>query len=461
MSDEHHRQRQALLDELRRQHRAEPAPEALRRRLLERAERGEEGFRAVPREQRLDWRSLSRWFGGVERPRVALGAVAALGVAVALRWGWSASLSERAGTIASAPELAVGPEPRGAPAPHAEPAAPSLSTDESGVLARGMSVRMQPCPLTELPPGAVIMPQKLGAPGLMVSTFEQQTLSCGPITRRYLQQRLPVLPKRTHAPVLILLHDAGESAELMFAREGFDYERIARESGALLIYANAAPGAATNPSVANSGSWHTDPRTSLQVDDEDYLRGIIADLTVQHVIDGENDVYLIGYGEGGAMALQAAARRAGYPGVAAFSPSNRASIEPSPERIGGRLTRVMLVLDSSSPWRTGMPRVARRWASALGLQPKVVGRVRKFGDAEEPLGVLQQLDASLPATGSPGVRLYLVAGAVERPPTARLAWEFLTGADGAQTPDDLPELAIDPELSDELVFDPAVVTAPR
>ena len=213
------------------------------------------------------------------------------------------------------------------------------------------------------------MPQKGGAPGLTVHTFEQQTFTCGPLTRRYLEHLPPRLEARSSAPVLLVLHDAGESAEAMHAqRARLDFERVAEEKDAIVIYANAAPGHATDVAVPNSGAWQTDSRTHLEVDDVEYLGGVLADLEVRHVIDGNNDVYLAGYGDGAAMALDAAVRSSGYVGVAAFQPSNLALASPDVRR-GSRLSRVMLVYRmppraSAADWRTSLSMIARRWSTA-------------------------------------------------------------------------------------------------
>jgi hypothetical protein len=65
-----------------------------------------------------------------------------------------------------------------------------------------------------------------------------------------------------------------------------------------------------------------------------------------------------------------------------------------------------------------------------------------FGDPDKPSGTLRRLDVALPATGSSGVRIYVLDGAVETPPNAVHAWDFLTGIDGADpdAPEGLPEL---------------------
>lgn len=455
---ERDRRREALIDELRRSHRAEPAPAELRQRLLGRAERqalsggadGERSFAAGAG-------SLARGVSLARRPLgLALGALLALGVA--LQTGSSRWFGGDAGT-ASPLEIAVGPEPRGSAPLHLEPAV-SLAPSEPPARE---SVRLldgrpaAPCPLASLPRGAVRRPQHSGLPGFTAHTFEQTLPSCGPITRRYLELVPPGLARRTRAPVVILLHDAGEAAETVHAQKSrLNFEDIAQRNELVLVYANAAPGLATSVHIGDSGAWQTDRRTHGEIDDEDYLRRVVEDLGTRDVIGAGSDIYLVGYGDGAAMALEAGVRSPGlYAGVAAFAPSNLAFVEPARPRASARLSRVMMVVDmppraTGEAWNLDMPRFARRWAAALGLEQKVSTHVSSFGDPRRPVGTLQQFDVSLPATGSSGVRIYLIEGDVESAPGALHAWNYLTGVDGADAnvPADFPNPPFLPIMPD-------------
>jgi len=463
--------RRALLDELRRLHRAEPAPAELRQRLLARSEEAAVAPGALRRA--LGPAVLAARAGWLARGvplRFALGAMV-LAVGVALRSGSSGWLGGEADIASPPPEIALGPEPRGS-APTvsspASPVSPSVPGDaresaapvepptrESVLLLDGKPSR--PCPLAAMPRGAVLMPQKSGAPGFTARTFEQRTPSCGPITRRYLEQLPPGLPRRANAPVLILLHDAGEAAETMHAQKSrLNFEDIAQRNGIILIYANAAPGLATSVALADSGAWQTDRRTHLEIDDEDYLRRIVEDLSARDIIGGSSDIFLVGYGDGAAMALDAAVRRPGlYVGVAAFAPSNLAFTEPARPRASAILSRVMIVVDMPSratdeAWHLGMPMFARRWAAALGLEQKVAFRTWNFGDPKQAVGTVQQFDVSVPATGSSGVRIYVLDGVVKTRPSALQTWDYLTGIEGAdaEVPNDLPERSFVPVIPD-------------
>jgi poly(3-hydroxybutyrate) depolymerase len=454
---ERDRRREALLDELRRSHRAEPAPAELRQRLIERAERqafsgGAHGARSFA----AGAGSLARGVSLARGPLgLALGALLALGVA--LHTGSSGWFGGGAGS-ASPPEIAVGPEPRGSAPLRIEP---SVSLAPSEPQARE-SVRLldgrpaAPCPLASLPRGAVRRPQHSGLPGFTAHTFEQTLPTCGPITRRYLELVPPGLARRTRAPVVILLHDAGEAAETVHAQKGrLNFEDIAQRNELVLVYANAAPGLATSVHIGDSGAWQTDRRTHGEIDDEDYLRRIVEDLGTRDVIDASSDIYLVGYGDGAAMALDAAVRSPGlYAGVAAFAPSNLAFVEPARPRASARLSRVMIMVEvpsrgTTEGWRLSMPMFARRWAAALGLEQRVSSRRWNFENPGQPSGTLERYDVSLPATGSYGVRIYVAEGAVEAP-DAQHAWHYLTGVDPADVSvsNDLPDLPAMPILPD-------------
>jgi poly(3-hydroxybutyrate) depolymerase len=466
---ERERRRQALLDELRRLHRAEPAPAELRQRLLERTQQQSGALGALRRtfgEAVLGARA--GWLARGLSLRVALGALALVLVGVGLRSGSSGFGGE--GDSASPPEIALGPEPRGS-----APVSDALESAAVGEAAGREAVQLlerrpsPPCPLAALPRGAVQRPQYSSLPGFTAHTFEQTLPSCGTITRRYLALVPPGLARRTRVPVVILLHDAGEAAETLHAeRSRLNFEDIAQRIAMVLIYANAAPGLATSTGIADSGAWQTDKRTHGEIDDDDYLRRIVEDLGTRDVIDGNNDVFLVGHGDGAAMALEAAVRGRGlYAGVAAFAPTNLAFTEPALPRASASLSRVMIVIDAPAPgtgdaWPLGMTMYAQRWAAALGLEQKVAFRAWHFGDPQQPTGSLQRFDVSPPATGSSGVRIYLVEylrdGVIKARPSALHAWDYLTGIDGADpdAPADLPERSFVPADLPDLSFVPVV-----
>jgi poly(3-hydroxybutyrate) depolymerase len=285
-------------------------------------------------------------------------------------------------------------------------------------------------------------------------TFDMETFSCGPIARRYLELAPRGVGSKSSAPVLIVLHDAGRSAEWARMDTRRQFEDVAQQEGFILVYANAAPGSATNTQIGNSGSWQGDSRTHPEVDDEEYLQRIVVDLLMRHVIDGNNDVYLAGMGSGARLALMAVAHHPrAYAGVAAFMPLEAQTIDVPTLEQPARLARVFFVLDAKSSLdRAALP-LARRWSRALGISAAIRQRSWTATTGAAQTSPVLQVDAALPASGSAAVRLMVVDGALNpfavspggrqpapdaEPPRpwavdgARGAWAFLSGADGVE-----------------------------
>jgi len=228
------------------------------------------------------------------------------------------------------------------------------------------------------PPDAIYDPGRLATPpepGLSVHTFDQVVLGCGAVERRYLSYVPPRLGAPSAAPVLIVLHGQGASAEAMmsFQTRG-TFNRLADDEGLLIIYGNGLPTAYNFAGLANSGRWRTEQDRPRGIDDVGYLDRIVADLRGRGVIAGGNDVYLIGQSNGGGMALRAAQERPQtYAGVAAFMPYAGSS-PPGPSHLEQtRLRRVMFAYRQADP---GLPPdyaakvlapLGLRWAGALGL----------------------------------------------------------------------------------------------
>lgn len=212
------------------------------------------------------------------------------------------------------------------------------------------------------------------APGLAVHTFQQDTAACGPALRRYVSYVPPALGARTAAPVVIVLHGQGASAEAMMTLQTHGtFNRLAEQAGFVVVYANGLPTAFNIPGLPNSGRWrseYTDLASS--VDEVAYLQRIAEDLQAHQVIAGGNDLYLVGQSNGGGMALSAARQRPdGYAGVAAFMPFVGFSPAAPESLTGARLKRVMFAFSNADP---GLPPdyaaqvlapLARGWARAL------------------------------------------------------------------------------------------------
>ncbi|HTQ04304.1 MAG TPA: hypothetical protein VMI54_10625 [Polyangiaceae bacterium] len=240
------------------------------------------------------------------------------------------------------------------------------------------------CPLAAVPPGAVVDPARLepelAAAGVAVHTFEQPTRRCGPLTRRYLEY-LPRHRPAKSAPLLVALHGYGTNAEGFRAFQTHArFEALSEQDGFVVVYGNAAPGAATDPRFPNSGAWFAEPDSESEIDDFDYLRRVRADLVARGEIDELSPTFLVGQSNGGGMVLEAVrANPERYTGFAAFMPYDGVSPALPATAPGGSLVRALFVYSLTDP---GLPQdyapkiraLADAWSRALGVPANVVAR---------------------------------------------------------------------------------------
>jgi poly(3-hydroxybutyrate) depolymerase len=232
------------------------------------------------------------------------------------------------------------------------------------------------------PPEARYEPDRLAdapAPGLTLHLFEQETKTCGRVTRRYVSYVPRALGPRAGAPVVIVLHGQGASAEAMmtFQTRGV-FNALADQDGFVVVYGNGLPSAFDIAGLANSGRWRSEyTDDGATVDEVGYLARIVEDLTARAVIAGGNDVYLVGQSNGGGMALSAARQRPdAYAGVAAFMPFVGFSPSPPADLTRARLHRVMLAYSEGDPAlppgyaSAVLVPLARGWAHALGVSDR-------------------------------------------------------------------------------------------
>ncbi|MEO8182771.1 MAG: hypothetical protein ABI895_28390 [Deltaproteobacteria bacterium] len=329
----------ASFDGLRRAHGSERAPEALRRRTLEQAR---------------SLRSLKNGRSTRPRPWLTRGGLLAVaaGLGACLWFGASLFVAHGLGDAASPParpDVLPSAEPAGAPAPRCP----------------------QPLPTSPWDPAQIGMSAKVT--GFEAEVFENET-DCGPLKRRYLV-RVPA-GDASSSPVLIVLHDAGETAEEAQLPTRWWFEDLAQRKRALLVYANGSQSVLRMVSgPINAGVWQTDEGAHPAVDDSEYLRGVVEQLREKrHLARGE--VFLAGYGSGAVMALTAALRHPErYAGVAAFLPSRLPWKEdlgagPGPTERDRRLRSVFVAL-SDAP-RTDASAIAVQWAAALGGEPGAI-----------------------------------------------------------------------------------------
>ena len=444
-------QQAAVLARLREAHRSESADPALRRRLLERLAERDAIVDVGPAANR---RRLPPWLRAALWPSAVALALSVVGLV------WTTRHTRESGSPVDAPApIALGPEPHGLEA-RDDVAAGEARDDVAAQEAR--AVVDGPCPMSEVPSGAVIEPQAspvMQIDGVTIHTFFQDTPSCGPIERRYLLMVPPQLSARTRAPLLVVLHDTGQSAESTHIQQTYwHFENMAREFGLVLVYANGAPGRGTSRSVENSGGWRTDPGANAEVDDEEYLERIERELSRMRVLAGGNDVYLAGLGSGAVMALTAAAHAPKqYAGVATFNTTYLRDLgsvpAPSPGQ-RGRLARILIVerRQQQPDWLPPeLQSIAENWAIAVGVGDLPLTPQRTEASPDErrprlrkafsvPRPGIQRWDIAMPTSGGPAVRVLLLDRRTDPFPVeryqpgsfdgARVAWAFLSGIDG-------------------------------
>lgn len=294
------------------------------------------------------------------------------------------------------------------------------------------------CPLAAVPAAAkeVVDPPRLlsryADAGITVHTFEQQTRACGPLTRRYLAYVPRRLPARAAVPIVMALHGYGASAESfldMQARNRF--QALAERDGYLVVFANAAPGAATSAITPNSGAWRIGHAGDVDVDDVAYLDLVLEDLRRRDVVDGQNRVFLVGHSLGGGMILAAARRQpARYAGLAALMPFAGWTPRP-PASARGEPPPLLLMWSDSDP---GLPpgyapvlrRLAADWAAAAGVaSPDLTApRRRSLPDrVNEGASYAGTDSVALASRGSHGEQLdwYAPGGEAGGAPAGRLA----------------------------------------
>lgn len=264
----------------------------------------------------------------------------------------------------------------------------------------------------------------------MSHTFEQQTKACGPLTRRYLAYVPKRLPPRAGVPVVMALHGYGASAETfldMQARNRF--QALAERDGYVVVFANAAPGAATSAITPNSGAWRLGHAEDVDVDDVAYLDRVLDDLRGRDVVGGQNRVFLVGHSLGGGMILAAARRQpARYAGLAALMPFAGWTPRP-PAAARGEPPPLLLMWSATDP---GLPpryspvlrRLAGDWATAAGVAAPDLTAPRRASlpdRVNEGASYPGAVPAALASRGSKGEQLDWIVREAGGGPAGRVA----------------------------------------
>lgn len=243
----------------------------------------------------------------------------------------------------------------------------------------------KPCPMELAPYPETISPDVSELPlvgGLSLHTFDQATVHCGPMRRRYLSYVPASIAEASNAPVLIVLHGSTGNAESMkeFMARG-RFEKLADRDGFIVVYGNAGPGelSSNDPRSTNSGSWRQDMFDDGEVDDVEYLSLVYQDLKARGVIAGSNDVYLAGMSNGGGMVLKAATERPDmWAGIAPFMAFDGWQPPPVPNLVGLRLKRILFGMSPNDPglfsgtYTDVLAALPAKWAAAMGLPAEVI-----------------------------------------------------------------------------------------
>jgi poly(3-hydroxybutyrate) depolymerase len=234
------------------------------------------------------------------------------------------------------------------------------------------------CPADELTLGVTPHPGETWlnqeATGVRLFTFEQPTKDCGPVTRRYLSYIPTSLAANSDAPVVMVLHGLSADAESMrnFITQA-RFETLADRDGFIVVYANAAPSAATVAERPNGGGFRKDSTGQSQVDDFAYLKQVIADLASRGAISGKNPVFLTGLSDGGGMTHLAALHDpTRYRGIAELMPYPGPTVPMPAASAGFALRRVLLGYSLTDPGMTAgyaklLAPLGPAWAAALRL----------------------------------------------------------------------------------------------
>jgi polyhydroxybutyrate depolymerase len=229
------------------------------------------------------------------------------------------------------------------------------------------------------PPTAVYQPEALApgtGAGAQVFTFDQETVDCGPVTRRYIVHVPESVTEATAAPVVIALPGQGASAESLreFQAQGV-FDQLADRDGFIMAYGNGLPTPNNFEGLANSGEFRSEyGPLSGEVDDLAYLQRIVDDLTSRNLIRGDNPIYLVGHSNGGGLALSATRQHPErYAGVAALMPFAGYAPKAPSDLPGTGLTRVMFVVSLTDPaFPTDYAKsvqlpLAEKYGNALGI----------------------------------------------------------------------------------------------
>jgi len=181
------------------------------------------------------------------------------------------------------------------------------------------------------------------------AAIRKSTVRVGGRDRSYLIYVPANLPPQ--GALVIVLHGSGMDGARMRVCTGYEFDRLADQSGFVVLYPN---GYRRNWNDCRKNA--TFPAKRENIDDMSFIRALVARVIVEQAID-ERRVYAFGYSNGGHMtfrlAMEVPDEIAAVAAVAASLPTPDDSSCPQQ----GRTSRVMLVngtTDPINPYRGGI-----------------------------------------------------------------------------------------------------------
>jgi polyhydroxybutyrate depolymerase len=128
------------------------------------------------------------------------------------------------------------------------------------------------------------------------AAIQQESIPIGSRTREFLEY-VPhdISP---HAPLVIVLHGALMDARSMREWTGYEFDRLADQHGFVVVYPDGYKHTWNDCHSQATFAAHTE-----NIDDVEFVKGLIAREIAQRQID-EKHVYILGYSNGGQMALR-------------------------------------------------------------------------------------------------------------------------------------------------------------
>jgi polyhydroxybutyrate depolymerase len=130
------------------------------------------------------------------------------------------------------------------------------------------------------------------------AAIQQDSIPIGSMTREFLEY----VPRdiSPHSPLVIVLHGSLMDAKLMRKWTGYEFDQLADQHGFVVVYPDGYKHAWNDCHSQATFAAHTE-----NIDDMGFVKGLIAREVAQHQID-EKHVYVLGYSNGGQMALRLA-----------------------------------------------------------------------------------------------------------------------------------------------------------